>query len=231
MFLKRFFKQVRTNIITGVLLLIPLVLSVIILVNLFQWIDSVLPSIIGVEWIPGVGALVIITVAYFTGITAKNYFGKKLITTANKIIANIPILNKVYLAIQQIVDAATLSNKGLFQRAVLIEFPRPGCMGLGFVTSEKNMFISSKAGQNLVSVFVPTAPNPTSGFLIYAPESELTELNIPVEAAIKLVVSGGILTIDDACKTQNNATPSSVKEWAGLFKRDRDSAITEKNEK
>lgn len=228
MILKRFAKQVRSNIIAGILLLIPLVLSIIILIKLFQWVDSVLPSIIGADWIPGLGVLVILAIAYSAGLTAKNFFGKKLINTGNAIIANIPILNKVYLAIQQIVDAATLSNKGLFERAVLIEFPRPGSFGLGFVTCDKNHEFSIKAGQKLVSVFVPTTPNPTSGFLLYIPENELIDLNLPVEAAIKLVVSGGILSVDDATKS-NHTAPSSIKEWGGLFKRDRNAPAIQKN--
>lgn len=225
MFLKRFAKQIRSNIIAGILLLIPLVLSIIILVKSFQWIDSVLPSIIGADWVPGLGILVILIVAYFAGVAAKNFFGKKLINTANAIIANIPVLNKVYLAIQQIVDAATLNKKNLFERAVLIEFPRPGCFGIGFVTSESNKEFSSKTGQEVVAVFIPTTPNPTSGFLIYAPEAELIDLNLPVEVAIKLVMSGGILSADDSNK-QRQAAPSSVKEWVGLFKRKRETSLS-----
>lgn len=225
MFLKRFFKQVRSNIIAGILLLIPLVLSIIIMVKLFQWVDSVLPSIIGADWVPGVGVLVILIVAYFAGVAAKNFFGKKLISTANAIIANIPVLNKVYLAIQQIVDAATLSKKNLFERAVLLEFPRPGSFGIGFVTSENNNDFSMKAGQKLVSVFLPTTPNPTSGFLLYVSEDELIDLNLPVEVAIKLVMSGGILSADDSTRPPQ-ASPLSIKEWMGLFKRKRQSSLS-----
>ncbi len=225
MFLKRFFKQVRSNIIAGILLLIPLVLSIIIMVKLFQWVDSVLPSIIGADWVPGVGVLVILIVAYFAGVAAKNFFGKKLISTANAIIANIPVLNKVYLAIQQIVDAATLSKKNLFERAVLLEFPRPGSFGIGFVTSENNNDFSMKAGQKLVSVFLPTTPNPTSGFLLYVSEDELIDLNLPVEVAIKLVMSGGILSADDSTRPPQ-ASSLSIKEWMGLFKRKRQSSLS-----
>ena len=218
--LKSFFKQVRSNIIAGILLLIPLVLSIVILVKLFQWVDSALPGVFGAEWIPGLGILVILITAYFTGVAAKNFFGKKLISTANAIIVNIPILNKIYLAIQQLVDAATLSKKNLFDRAVMIEFPRPGSFGIGFVTCENNKDLSTKTGQKLVSVFLPTTPNPTSGFLLYVPEDEVINLNLSVEAAIKLIVSGGILTSDDS-KRQTSATPISIKEWAGLFKQKR----------
>ncbi len=86
MLLKAFVKQIRSNIIAGVLLLIPLVLSIVILVKLFTWVDSALPGIIGAEWVPGLGILVILVVAYFAGVAAKNFVGKKLISTANAII-------------------------------------------------------------------------------------------------------------------------------------------------
>lgn len=225
MFLKRFVKQVRSNIIAGILLLIPLVLSIVILVKLFQWIDSALPGVFGAEWLPGLGILVILVAAYFTGVAAKNFFGKKLISTANAIIVNIPILNKIYIAIQQLVDAATLSKKNLFDRAVLIEFPRRGSFGIGFVTCENNKEFSAKTGQKMVSVFIPTTPNPTSGFLIYFPEEELIDLNLSVEAAIKLIVSGGILNVDDS-KRQPAPAPISIKEWVGLFKRKRQTTLS-----
>lgn len=225
MLLKDFVKQVRSNIIAGILLLIPLVLSIVILVKLFQWVDSALPGIIGAEWVPGLGILVILVVAYFAGVAAKNFVGKKLISTANAIIVNIPVLNKIYLAIQQLVDTATLSKKNLFDRAVMIEFPRPGSFGIGFVTNENNNNISARTGQKMVSVFIPTTPNPTSGFLLYVPENELIDLNLSVEAAIKLIVSGGILNSDDS-KRQPPPAPISIKEWAGLFKRKRQTTLS-----
>lgn len=225
MFLKRFLKQVRSNIIAGILLLIPLVLSVVIIVKLFQWIDSALPGILGADWVPGLGILVILIAAYFTGIAAKNYFGKKLISIANTIIANIPVLNKVYLAIQQLVDAATLSKKNLFDRAVMIEFPRPGSFGIGFVTCENNRDLSGRTGQKMVSVFLPTTPNPTSGFLLYVPEDELIDLNLSVEVAIKLIMSGGILNTDSPNR-QPATAPLSIKEWIGLFKRKQQTTLS-----
>lgn len=225
MFFKHFLKQVRSNIIAGILLLIPLVLSVVIIVKLFQWIDSALPGVFGAEWLPGLGILVILVAAYFTGVAAKNFFGKKLISTANAVIVNIPVLNKIYLAIQQLVDAATLSKKNLFDRAVMLEFPRPGSFGIGFVTCENNKELSLKTGKKMVSVFLPTTPNPTSGFLLYIPEGELIDLNLSVEAAIKLIVSGGILNNGDT-KSQQAPAPISIKEWAGLFKRKRQTTLS-----
>jgi uncharacterized membrane protein len=188
----------------------------------FQWVDSVLPTIIGAEWAPGVGVLVILIIAYFAGLTAKNYFGKKLIDTGNKIIARIPVLNKVYLAIQQIVDAISGSNKRMFERAVLVEFPKEDSYCIAFVTCDSNAEFNAILEKTLVAVFVPTTPNPTSGFLLYVPSDKVIDLNIPAEIAIKLVMSGGILSADQASR---GAIPKSLNDWKGLFNKKKAAAF------
>ncbi|MDO5576644.1 MAG: DUF502 domain-containing protein [Fibrobacter sp.] len=217
---KKFFKQIRTNIITGTLLIIPLFVTVIIMVKLFQWVDSALPGILGADWAPGIGILITLLIAYFGGLTAKNYFGKKFIDVGNAIISNIPILNKIYLSIQQIVDAVSRSKKTLFERAVLVEYPKENSYCIGFVTSTKNPDISKKAGKNLVAVFVPTTPNPTSGFLLYYPESEVIDLNIQVETAIKLIISGGILNAENPGKGKQTTASFKDGNWMKIFSRD-----------
>jgi uncharacterized membrane protein len=217
---KRLFRQLRTNVITGVLLLIPLFVTILIIVQLFQWIDSALPGIIGIEMAPGLGVLITIVIAYFTGLTAKNYVGKKIIDTGNHIISNIPILNKIYLTIQQIVDVVSLNKKRLFERAVLIEYPKENCYSIAFVTSEHNTDFSMKAGQKLTAVFLPTTPNPTSGYLLYVADSDMIEINIPVETAIKLVMSGGLISADHAAKMQATLPVSKRSwNWMDIFKK------------
>jgi uncharacterized membrane protein len=216
--MSKLFKQMRSNIITGILLIIPLFVTVLIIVQLFQWIDSVLPGILGIQMPPGLGILISLIIAYFAGLTAKNYFGRKLIAIGNNIIAGIPFLNKIYLTIQQIVDMVSINKKQVFERAVLIEFPKENSYSIGFVTSEANTKFSLKVGQKLIAVFLPTTPNPTSGFLLYVAESEVVELNIPVESAIKLVVSAGLLGADQAMALKEGST--TIKrgwKWTDLF--------------
>ncbi len=216
--MSKLFKQMRSNIITGILLIIPLFVTVLIIVQLFQWIDSVLPGILGIQMPPGLGILISLIIAYFAGLTAKNYFGRKLIAVGNNIIAGIPFLNKIYLTIQQIVDMVSINKKQVFERAVLIEFPKENSYSIGFVTSEANTKFSLKVGQKLIAVFLPTTPNPTSGFLLYIAESEVVELNIPVESAIKLVVSAGLLGADQAMALkEGSATIKRGWKWTDLF--------------
>jgi uncharacterized membrane protein len=192
-FLKRFFREIRRTVFTGIFILIPVVLSVFILWRLFEWADTALPGALGLRWPPFAGFFVSLLILYLVGLAAKNWFGRKIIATGNAIIVSIPVLNKLYLIIKQIVDAVTLDKKRLFERVVLMKYPHENCYVIGFVTSEDNLPFSTKVGKKLIAVFVPNAPNPTTGFLFYAPEEEMVTVDIPVEQAFKLVVSAGVL--------------------------------------
>ena len=131
------------------------------------------------------------------GVLARYYFGKKIIDWTDRALLSVPLLNKIYAAIKQVNDAFA-GNKHSFKTVVLVEFPGPGLHSLGFVTNEQQGEIQLQAGKKLVSVFVPTTPNPTSGFLILVPEEKLTKLNLSVTEAIKYIVSLGALAQEAA---------------------------------
>ncbi|KMQ51093.1 Transporter [Chitinispirillum alkaliphilum] len=214
---KKLFRQVRSNIIAGILLIIPLLITLIIILKLFRWVDSALPLVLGVEWGTGIGITVTLVLAYFAGLLAKNYFGKKLIDTGNAIICNIPILNKVYLGVQQVVDTVSLQNKKVFDRVVLVQYPKEKVYCIAFVTSNENRDFSKLTGHELISVFVPTTPNPTSGYLLYYPKEDMIDLDMPVELAIKRIMSAGLLNGEQI----NAAKPAAFNpmELLTLFKR------------
>ena len=216
---KSFFKHVRNNIIAGIFLLIPVVGSVFIFWKLFDWADKALPRTLGVHWPPFAGLIVSILIVYVVGVAAKNYFGRKIIATGNAIITSIPFLNKIYLVIKQIIDTATIDKKKLFERVVLVEFPRKECFVIGLVTSENNAAFSASAARKLVAVFVPKAPNPTNGFLLYVPEEDLITVDVPVETALKLVVSGGLLGAALFPDSQKLFSPTRRWNWMDIFKR------------
>lgn len=218
-FRKRFLKQFRNNFLAGSFLLIPVIGSVFIVWKLFDWADKALPNTLGVHWPPFAGLLVSIMIVYFVGLAAKNYVGRKIIETGNTVIRRIPILNKIYLVIKQIIDTATMDKKKLFERAVLLEFPRKDCFVIGLVTSEKNAVFSSGAGRKLVAVYVPKAPSPTNGFLLYVPEEDLIAVDISVEAALKLVISGGLLGAEKFGDGRTPPTPTRHWKWTDIFKR------------
>jgi len=135
-------------------------------------------------------AVVLISVA---GVLARYYIGKKVIDWTDRVLMRVPLLNKFYGAIKQVNDAFA-GNKNSFKTVVLVEFPGPGNYSVGFITSEQQGEIQQKTGRKLVSVFVPTTPNPTSGFLILVPEEKLTKLDMSVTDAIKYIVSLGSIS-------------------------------------
>jgi uncharacterized membrane protein len=132
-------------------------------------------------------AVVLISAA---GVLTRYYIGKKIIDWTDRILMRVPLLNKFYGAIKQVNDAFA-GNRHSFKTVVLVEFPGPGNYSIGFITSEQQGEILQKTGRKLISVFVPTTPNPTSGFLILVPEEKLTRLDMPVTVAIKYIVSLG----------------------------------------
>jgi uncharacterized membrane protein len=135
-------------------------------------------------------AMVLISVV---GVLARYYIGKKVIDWTDRVLMRVPLLNKFYGAIKQVNDAFA-GSKHSFKTVVLVEFPGPGNYSVGFITSEQQGEIQQKIGRKLVSVFVPTTPNPTSGFLILVPEEKLTKLDMSVTNAIKYIISLGSIS-------------------------------------
>ncbi len=191
-------RQMRTNMIAGFLLLLPLFASILILVKLFKLLDSwayfAVPASLRTHLVPGMGLVALLLVAWFTGSLARNFLGRRLMKTGNSLLGKIPFFNKLYGVIKQIVDAVAGPKKKALSRVVLIEFPEKGSYCLAFVTAAENTEISAKAGEKMVGVFLPKVPNPTAGFLIFVPESKIVDVDISVETALKLVVSGGVVS-------------------------------------
>jgi uncharacterized membrane protein len=219
MFFRRFLKQVRNNILTGIFLIIPVIGSVWIITKLFVWADSALPAIFGQDWFIGMGLLVTLILAYIMGLATKNWLGRKIIATGNSVIVSIPFLNKIYIVLKQIIETVTADRKKLFERPVLLEFPKTGSYAIGFVTCEKNEMFSTKTAKNLIAVFMPTTPNPTSGFLMYIPEEDLIPLELPVETALKMIVSIGLISSDRIEEPAPLPQSPNHWNWMDIFKR------------
>ncbi len=137
------------------------------------------------------GFLFAILLFLTTGFLARYIAGRQLISALDTLIGNIPLINKVYVAVQQIRDVFVGRDGAVFEEVVLLEYPRKGIHAVGFVTSRERGIVQETAGLPLVAVFVPTTPNPTSGFLLYLPPGDVQRIDITVEDAMKLIVSGG----------------------------------------
>jgi uncharacterized membrane protein len=187
----------RKYFLTGILAILPLGITAWILYKVFVTIDSTVTPWIsrytGVE-VPGTGFAATIVFVFFVGLFASNIIGRAVIHRFEAFFAKVPLFSKVYIAVKQIGEAIIGSQKKLFQRVVMFEYPRRGSWAIGFVTSEHRGLLAQRTGKKIMHVFVPTTPNPTSGFLLFLPAEDLIELDMTVEDGLKLVISGGAVT-------------------------------------
>lgn len=183
----RFWRRLRNLFIAGLVILTPVVVTIYVFIFLFLKVDSLLGPLIlrlvGLR-IPGMGFLAVLVLIFFTGLAARNYLGGKLIGFGEKILTKIPFINRIYVALQQISHAFLAQKRAIFKEAVLVEYPRKGIYAIGFVTSQME-------DGRMLSIFLPTTPNPTSGYLLFLPREEAIPLQMTIEEALKLVISGG----------------------------------------
>lgn len=189
-------KRIRSILITGLLVLIPIVGTLSIVGWLFNSIDLIfrqpLEKFVGFPLV-GSGIILTLLIILITGIVSKNYLGKKLIHITESVLKKIPLVGTVFVSIKQLVDTLFTDQKTAFKSAVLVQYPTKGIYAIGFITADAPQEVKMKSDKNLKSIFIPTTPNPTSGMLVMLPEEDIIKLDMSVEAAIKMIVSGGIL--------------------------------------
>jgi uncharacterized membrane protein len=194
--------------ITGLFLLAPLGVSLWV-VNLlvqnvgdpaskifFGWMDSsaVFGSAFGSYMVEGASLLIVLVLITILGYASHYLFGKWLLRRVERIVLHVPFVNQIYRMTKQIVGTFHNDKNAAFQKMVLIQFPRAGLYSIGFLTKPVEGEVRERAGDGLVSVFIPTTPNPTSGFLVMCPARELIELNMSVGDGMKFIISGGAIT-------------------------------------
>jgi len=197
-------RQVRSLFFTGLLVLAPLVLTIWIVFHLFLFADSVLGrpiryllgNILDIPFfhdqtIYGIGLLALLLLIFAAGWFARMYLGGKIVQVVNKWASRIPLVNKVYIAILQISEALLGGQREVFKSAVLIEYPKKDVYSIGFVTQDTKGAVQESIGDDVISVFIPTTPNPTSGYLLFVPKKDVTFIDLSVEEALKLIISAG----------------------------------------
>lgn len=188
-------RALRRYFLTGLVVLAPLTVTLYVLVTGFEIVDSVLGNLLTRALgrpIPGIGAAAALAVTFGVGLIAANVLGRRLISFGERILARIPLVRTVYLSVKQVVDALTL-QRSAFKRVVMIEYPRRGLHSVGFLTGNGIPGVAEKAGGDVVTVFVPTTPNPTSGWFVLVPRDECIFLDMNVEDAFKMIISGGMV--------------------------------------
>ena len=203
-------RHLRNKLLLGVLVLIPLIATVLILVWAFNSVDNILQPIIRGTWgvnFPGIGVAIVLVLAYIAGVIASSLLGRKVISFIESYLDRLPVFGQLYRGIRQIIRSFSEPRQTGFMQVVFIEYPRKGIHSLGFITNE----LRDDSEEKLYTVFVPTSPNPTSGFLEIVREEDITRANISVDEAIRVVVSAGRVPMRTSALTRKKDAPVQVE--------------------
>ncbi len=197
---KSIFSKLRNNFIAGIVVLIPIGITLYLTLFLIRISGKIIPKEINPNNylpfnIPGVEILIALIIITFIGWLSLSFLGKKFFEFFNNILKKIPILRTIYSAIGQMTESFTKADNKE-KSVVLLEYPRRGVWAVGFATKENEGMIKQKVKEDIINVFVPTTPNPTSGFLLMVPKKDLIYLDISFEQASKFIVSAGTTNID-----------------------------------
>ena len=199
----RFRTHMRGYFLAGVLVTAPIGITFYISWLLIRWVDSKITPLIPQSYnpetylpfaVPGLGLVVVFLVLTFIGWSTAGLLGRLWTRLTERLLARMPVIRSVYGAVKQIIETILKQQSNAFRQVVLFEYPRRGSWALGFITGETLGEVQSLTSDDVVNVFLPTTPNPTSGYLLFIPKKDLVVLKMTVEEGIKMVVSGGIVT-------------------------------------
>ena len=193
--------MLRKYFITGLLILVPLSITLWVIHSVIGVMDQSL-LLLPVQWrpeallgvhIPGVGTILTLLIILVTGILARNFIGNYILAGWEAVLNRIPIVNSIYSSVKQVSDTLFSSDGNAFRIAVLVQYPRPGLWTIAFVTGTPSYEVQKHLPGEYVNIYVPTTPNPTSGFFLMVPRSEIIELEMSVDVALKHIVSMGVV--------------------------------------
>jgi uncharacterized membrane protein len=197
-------QRLRTDFLTGLVVVLPMFLTIYLVWATIHFVDARIVPLIPGRYNPenvfgrnivGLGVLVFVTFTTLAGALAKGFLGRQILQFGERLVERTPIVRSVYNGLKQIVETVFNQSGTSFQKACLIEYPRKGLWAVAFVATDTRGEIPPKAGEpDLVSVFLPTTPNPTSGFLLFVPRRDMIELDMSLEEAAKLIISAGLVT-------------------------------------
>ena len=188
----------RRWFIAGLLVWVPLAVTLFVIHSMVSILDTSLLLIPGVirPDIPGFGVLLSIVLVLTTGALAANYLGAQAVRWIEAMLGHIPLVRSIYGGMKKLAQTLLSSNSVAFRHALLVRYPHPNSWSIAFQTADTSLEIGKKTGEELVTVFVPTTPNPTSGFLLLVPRKDVIWLDMPVQEALRLVISLGVVTPD-----------------------------------
>lgn len=225
--------RLRRYFVAGLLVWVPLASTYLLLTFSINFIDRTLlllpakfrpEAIIGFE-IPGLGVILTFILVLITGFFVANFFGRQVINAWESLLSRIPLVRSVYGAIKQITASLFSDASQSFREVVLVEYPRRGLWMLAFVTGETPKIFERVTGEKLLNIYVPTTPNPTSGYYIMVPPSDVHRLDVPVEAGLKMILSAGVVNpLDDPVEAEKLA--AELKEAQAAKREKEDESIT-----
>jgi uncharacterized membrane protein len=203
------FKRLKKYFFSGLAVFLPLVLAIYVFVWLMNFVESILGKYLKPFFLEyydfyfwGFGILILILLILFSGFLITQYFGKVMHRMTEKLVLRVPFLGMIYPAFKEI-SRFFFQEKAHFDKVVLVEWPRPGAYVLGFLTNPTATRISDKVGKKLSNVMVPHVPNPLTGFLLMVPDELITPLDITVEEAVRIMVSGGVMNLESVQNTED----------------------------
>ena len=195
--------QLRNYLISGLLFWIPLILTIIVIKFFLEFVDSLIPqeylpeAVFNLETsIPGSGIILLFLIILITGIFVTNILGRRLVALWERLLNRIPGFRNIYNILKKVSDTVLNTSSQSFKKAFLIQYPSKGIWVIAFQSGDYRGEAESIIGEEIINLFVPTTPNPTSGFFVLIPKKDAFELDISVEEAFKLVISAGVVTPD-----------------------------------
>ncbi|PUA16251.1 DUF502 domain-containing protein [Glaciimonas sp. PCH181] len=192
----------RKYFITGLLVLVPLAITLWVLNLIIGTMDQSL-LFLPMQWrpkalvgfnIPGLGTILTLLIIFFTGLATHNFIGRQVVAVWEAVLTRIPVVNSIYSSVKQVSDTLFSSSGNAFRKALLVEYPRQGSWTIAFLTGVPGGDVKNHLQGDYVSVYIPTTPNPTSGFFLMVPRADTVELNMSVDEALKYIISMGVVS-------------------------------------
>jgi uncharacterized membrane protein len=189
-------KNLKKYFITGLAIIVPVFLSIYVLVYIFLFTDKILGRFFSAKfgwYVPGPGFIVFLSLVVFVGFLANRFLGHKIFITLEKWFSELPLINKIYPTVKQIVGFISAQKEFGFKKVVLVEYPSKGLWSMGFLTNEQFVQINRSVGKDMVSVYIATVPGPLTGNLIFVPKEDVRQVDISIGDALKIIISGGVV--------------------------------------
>jgi len=200
------FSRLRTYFLTGIVVTAPIAITIYLTYVFVTFVDTNVTPLIPVRYnpetylpfgIPGLGVFVAAVILILIGFLTANYLGRAFLVFGERIVGRMPVVRSIYNALKQIMETVLAQSSSSFREVVMLEYPRKGIWAVAFVTSTAKGQVGDAQDDDMISIFMPTTPNPTSGFLLFVPRRDLTYLDMSVEDGVKLVISAGMIWPED----------------------------------